>query len=637
MRPQGTSALDTPLRDVVRTPTRRWPALPAGWWTVVRRPGGRTATVGWLVVALILDAPVTPAVPRTGLDPGWVTGINVASTEGLRFGRELIFTYGPWGFLDRPLLVSGTQFAQGVLFAALVTTAVFVAAYLCLRRLCRPTIVGPAALLVVLLVPNSEPGLALVAATVAVTLLDLRWGEGRAQRWQDSWPVAALGALAALLCQVKFSEGLIMLALAGAVALRATTRRGVARGLAVAATVFAFATLLFWIIAGQRPGDLAGWFTGSWDLASGYAAGMAKEEYHRVGGYLAAAGLALVAAVSVTGLVRAGGRRTALHLVPPLAIAVAFGLKAGFVRHDSYHEWTFFLLLAFALLALAGHARRAGAPLIAALLAVGLLPHAQAFDAIAAMDRWRETGRVVFDQNQRAAALAGAANQARQAYRLPPDLVAATRGHPVSVDPWEATLPWAYGLDWRPVPVFQTYAAYTVGLDERNARAIASAAADHRVLRRPGLAIDGRNHRWETPRYLLELTCGYRVETESGGWLLLRHVGDRCGPARSLATRSVRAGERVDTPVAAPGEIVVARYVPDAPSPIAALTRTLFKEPGPTTATVDGTRHPVPAAVRDAPLLVSVPARSAVGAPFGYRTLSFDRSGTVRFEAITLR
>lgn len=36
---------------------------------------------------------------RAGLDPSWMYGITRATQEGLQFGKDIIFVYGPWGFL----------------------------------------------------------------------------------------------------------------------------------------------------------------------------------------------------------------------------------------------------------------------------------------------------------------------------------------------------------------------------------------------------------------------------------------------------------------------------------------------------------------------------------------------------------
>ena len=41
--------------------------------------------------------------PSFGLDASWQIAINLAIKENLKFGKDFIFTYGPWGFLATSL------------------------------------------------------------------------------------------------------------------------------------------------------------------------------------------------------------------------------------------------------------------------------------------------------------------------------------------------------------------------------------------------------------------------------------------------------------------------------------------------------------------------------------------------------
>jgi hypothetical protein len=38
--------------------------------------------------------------PFGGVDPSWTAGLAMATKEGLHFGTQVVFTYGPLGFLD---------------------------------------------------------------------------------------------------------------------------------------------------------------------------------------------------------------------------------------------------------------------------------------------------------------------------------------------------------------------------------------------------------------------------------------------------------------------------------------------------------------------------------------------------------
>ena len=41
-----------------------------------------------------------------GLDPSWVIGLHLAADKGMIFGRDLVFTYGPLGYLSARALPS---------------------------------------------------------------------------------------------------------------------------------------------------------------------------------------------------------------------------------------------------------------------------------------------------------------------------------------------------------------------------------------------------------------------------------------------------------------------------------------------------------------------------------------------------
>ncbi len=48
------------------------------------------------VTVCCIFVPFFPTMPREGLDPSWVIGVNQATQQGLTFGRDIIFTFGPY-------------------------------------------------------------------------------------------------------------------------------------------------------------------------------------------------------------------------------------------------------------------------------------------------------------------------------------------------------------------------------------------------------------------------------------------------------------------------------------------------------------------------------------------------------------
>ena len=125
---------------------------------------------------------------------------------------------------------------------------------------------------------------------------------------------------------------------------------------------------------------------------------------------------------------------------------------------------------------------------------------------------------------------------ARSEYALDRRTLAALERGSVAIEPWEATAAWAYDLDWRPLPVFQSYGAYTPELDQINAEALAASDGPDLVLRHLGLdgvpnaSIDGRYAPFDAPATTRGLLCGFRAVRTTDRYQVLERAPDRCGP-----------------------------------------------------------------------------------------------------------
>ena len=81
-----------------------------------------------------------------------------------------------------------------------------------------------------------------------------------------------LGVVAGFQLLVKFNTGLAIVAIALAVSVLLDWR-AVGRHCATV-TAFAASTLIWWVLAGQRPGDLPAWLRSSAAVVSGYSEAM---------------------------------------------------------------------------------------------------------------------------------------------------------------------------------------------------------------------------------------------------------------------------------------------------------------------------------------------------------------------------
>jgi hypothetical protein len=630
----------TPTRPETEPPQEPTVSVPA---RVVGLPRPQPVLLFWFGLAVLLVAHPATALPESGLDNSWGLGINLAAARHLRFGHDIVFTHGPWGYLDWPLNLTGTQSLLGFAFLATAAAALFLSCYACLRRRLQVAVAAPIAGAVTAAVPAvARPSGMLVVASVVVAVLVLyRRGQDGHDGDFGPLPAIVLGTVGAVLLQVKINNGAAILLLAFVLAVCVPSWRAALTGIAVTVTAGGIGFVGGWFAAHQRLGDIGGYLRGSLEISAGYRESQAVEAPGQLVGYLAAGAFAVVIAILLIRLLRQRVRVATVGIAVIGAAMLELGFQHGFIRHDPGHEVTFFLYAGAVLIALAAAFRRHAVVLAAGLCAILMVPtNLSLYDPLAARNAWRAGLELVLDKPFRQDSLLARQQRLRDRYQLPPTVLAAATGHPVQVDPWETSVAWAYDLDWRPVPVFLPMSAYTPYLDQLNADTVREAAADQVVLEMKYLPIDGRNARWETPRYLLALACDYTPVAADGVWMALRHGVNRCGLARNLGSRPIAAGETVDTPAVGPDEILVTHFTPTPENPFRRLTQLVLKDWSPITVRADGNDYRVPQSLVDGPLLTKVPASlgwTQPFVPFSYPTLGFNHAGTVTFEAIPVR
>ncbi|SCG38843.1 hypothetical protein [Micromonospora inositola] len=605
------------------------------------RSPGMTALV-WFGLTILIGGAPSAALPTPGFDTSWQAGIGFAASQNFHFGDDIVFNYGPWGFLDWPQHVGRSQAVLGFLFSTAAVVATFCLTYRCVRLRWSARVAGPAAFAVTIASGPAGPGGRLVYAGLLVALLTLHKRSVRKTcDWRDTLPTALLVAVGTLLLQVKFSEGVALLALAGLVALSVASLRALVASIGVFLATFVLTFLTIWLAAQQRINDIVPWVRGSQEISSGYQEALSVESGEYLVGYIVAGILAL--AIGFLALRTALRHKTvaAVGVVAVAAVMLEFGFKHGFTRHDPPHEISFFVIAGFIFVGLVVWSRRPEIMLASAAVAFVMVPSSFAnYDPFLARNQWRTGAELLMNDNYRRTSVEASKDRARERYQLPESVVGELRNHPVHVDPSELTLPWAYSLDWHPVPVFQSFSAYTPYLDELNAKALVEAPADQIVLQEATTGIDNRNIRWDTPRYVLALACNYRVGTRADRWSVLHHNQNRCSVPQTILTQPVQAGAPVAAPEVGPDEMLVVRYTPQPSSLAASLVHTVLKDWSPIQVATDDGTFRLPEALADGPLLVSFPAQLAWQEPFGafhYRQLTFNRAGTVEFQVIKVQ
>jgi hypothetical protein len=224
---------------------------------------------------------------------------------------------------------------------------------------------------------------------------------------------------------------------------------------------------------------------------------------------------------------------------------------------------------------------------------------------------------------------------ARTTYALSPQVLNALSGS-VAVDGWEAALPWAYDLPWKPAPIFQTYVAYSHPLDKINRDWLGRSSTDQSILRPLSTGIDGRNSLWDSPQYVVGELCNTRPLVSDAAWLVLRPTDNRCSPPKLVSIRHVSGDVPIDVPAVEVDEALVMSFTPDPPSLLDSVGRELVKSFEPLRIVVGDATFRLPRNLAEGPLLLSIPSSAGWPVAFGGATppqsARFSESGQVRFE-----
>jgi hypothetical protein len=529
--------------------------------------------LGWPAVAAVsalatLFSWKTAPWPRVsaGVD-SWQTGLALGFLDHLQWGPQLVFTFGPYGFLENILPFSRLTAGLALLYALAITWGLAALIISTLRQQWGLLAAGVVAWAALGIAANllEAPELALATA------LGLALASFRAVTTTGRlYLLGALGALAGFQLLVEINVGLVttallVLAVAGAPAHRRATAALVSAAPFVAVPVVALAS------AGQSLGNVVSYVRGSLAVALGYGPAMSLSTGRNAENWFAVVDVALVVGLFVLALRgRPWVEKAAISLM--LLGWTWEALKEGFVRHDT-HDLTFFALVLLAV-CLAQLPRslvlvQAGAIALAALLAClanGHPPPSLRSPAEDTKALATEVRDLVVPGDWPKVQRTAQTEMRATGDDLPAVVLAALRGHTLGAETLEDGITFAYGgLRWDPEPVLQSYSAYTSYLDRLDASFLTSGRGPERILYKP-VTINNRDQWWDPPAALEAMYCHYRQVGPVGSWLLLARVRGpgRCGAPVRIGQATAHFGQAITVPVAR-GKMVVATFALTAP------------------------------------------------------------------------
>ncbi len=514
----------------------------------------RRGDVLLLAVVFVLTLPVLARSPGVGLDPSWQLGLHMARERGLTVGRDLFFTYGPWGFLTVPLTLTRGLWLAALSFQLAVQCTLFAAMGLWSREHLGRGRAYLAVLPILLFVPPVEYRILLAIVLLLRLAID-------AGRLAVVWACLA-GLLGACLIPIKFSMGFaaMLVVVGGAVAAAILGRRTIA---SVVVAAYGMGVLVCGTVALGSWAALVEFLSVSWEISSGYT--VALERRGPLWEPILVLGALGILLRGVLGQARHEIRRALPILLPSIGLYL-LAFKHGFVRHQSHGHIAFAVasvLLCWIAADLSGSGRSAAGKrrvvAAAAICAATVLTsppwhllrlHLDAGDRIASVFRtYRETGDPGHREQLRA--------ELRRQLPLHDDMLARLGDRTVDVMTVETALIEAWDLRWRPRRMLQSYVVARPELDDRDARFFAGPSAPERLL--IGMqGLDTRHPFMDSPNTWREILSRYEPMGWDDRWMLLRRrPAPRLATIEPLGTVTVGLNESVRVPQIESGHLEV--------------------------------------------------------------------------------
>lgn len=443
------------------------------WKVTVRAPrengrvGHRALFCGLFILFWLVLIKLPTQSFRPELDTSWQGVLSYVVFKGLQFGKDIVFTYGPLGYVTTDTY-SGYLLASRIGFD-LALKGVFALIMVALALRLRPVLRWWFAVNIVFFSAISPDALYLFAIALSACLvIESQLSLGLA---------LGVGVLFAFVSLTKFTFFLLCATSLVIVVTYAVSKRKWFRAGGLLA-VYLICLLLFWCLAGQQISGFLPFLRGAYEVASGYAGAMSIHEsrlefWGGVSALLLGVGLFI-------GLARNGGEKGRnLAMLMVVCVSSFLAWKEGFVRADYHHICTLFAFLLFAEPAAWAvfqppdkhQGLLLGLTLVALLSPYVLLSriHPGFFSELLPRIRARivENGGALIHPREFRAALEEALSREKEQNALP-TIKRLIGQDSVDVFGYEQAVALLNDLNYRPPPVFQGYSAYTPFLVGRN-------------------------------------------------------------------------------------------------------------------------------------------------------------------------
>jgi hypothetical protein len=512
---------------------------------------GNIVGIASLVITALFLIPFSPNMPNSGLDNSWAYALNMATKEGLVFGRDVVFSFGPLASVYSQVYSPATDLIM------MIWSTVLAVGFCILMGLA----LTPGRLIYAVVLPVIVAMSLLLDGIFFVTPFLLLFIIARTQLKQGDrfylYPTLFIQICSGFTSMAVGAIPIIKGSFTGSVGVTCVIAFFIL-ALGSLKKAFAFAVLCLlglifaWISSGQYLTDLPHYFIAQTPIISDYANAMSSSGLVRIPLLVGFVSFAIVIYFYFLFGRRRGVVGIGASLGLFLVLFIAF--KAGLVRQDGHVFITTGVLLVVALL-ITAYSSIVPALILWTLVIVtwenagnAAFPMGYGYRPIIEWteQRWMRSingirMRISSSENLQTK-FANANTKIRKKEPLP-----AVKGT-VDIYPTELSAIFANNLNWRGRPVFQSYSVYNPQLDRLNAEHLERAGADTIFFSLD--PIDNRLPALEDSSNLIGILARYSAVAFDGKYVQFERQAGSTASLESTAflSRDARLGERVEVP-----------------------------------------------------------------------------------------
>lgn len=286
-----------------------------------------------VITVFCIFLPLLPVLPSAEpLDPSWTIGINQAVAQGLRFGKDVIFTFGPYAAIYNKAFHPATEYLE--LIGSLYLAALYAIALLGVFKRANIAILVAMWLLLAGFTTTYDCLFFSYGLLVAIYCWQRNQESPSGGPTNSFLQIAIIGLLFTGFGLYPLIKGTLF-AFYGAIAcftmlFYAWHRKWLYLALIPLSMIASMA--IFWIFSGQNLQDLPSYYLSISSIISGYTDAMSID-----GNHWEIIGYAITASILALYILSAGGLSiNNLYLFLIFSLFLFINFKAGFVRHDQH-------------------------------------------------------------------------------------------------------------------------------------------------------------------------------------------------------------------------------------------------------------------------------------------------------------